>query len=176
MLTHDPRKVPTSLSHRPGRDHPVTQITGLGEGVGAQQWLDPIAKDIIVLDDDVADLDADTELDPPLAGTSALRASTPPPWASTAHRAASSAAEFDQEPVAGVLDDAALVLADVRVDELTAMSFEARQSAGLIRAHQPAVASDIGGDDGRKTALDPLSAQSSLPRATRASLGSWPIA
>jgi hypothetical protein len=138
--------------------------------------IDAVAENVIVLDDDVAEIDADTKLDPPLDRHLGVALSHGGLYLHGALHRINDAGKFDKQSVASRLDDAALMLADVRVDELTAMSFEARQSAGLIRAHQPAVASDIGGDDGRKTALDPLSAQSSLPGATRASLGSWPIA
>jgi len=48
-------------------------------------------------------------------------------------------------PVAGRLDDAAGVLADLRVDERAAMRLEAFVRAFLVRAHQARVARHIGG-------------------------------
>ena len=43
------------------------------------------------------------------------------------------------------------------------MRAQPRQRAGLVLAHQSAIAGDIGGEDGREPALDPLSAQRFLP-------------
>jgi hypothetical protein len=45
------------------------------------------------------------------------------------------AREFDQDAVAGGLDDAALVFGYLRVDQLASMGSEPRQSAGLVLAH-----------------------------------------
>ena len=63
-----------------------------------------------------------------------------------------------QQTVAGGFDDATLVFGDLRIDELAAMGSQPRQRTGLIMAHQPAISGDIGGEDGRQPALDPLSA------------------
>ena len=78
------------------------------------------------------------------------------------------ARELDQDAIAGRLDNAAPVVSDLGVDEFAAMRSEPRESAGLIRPHQPAVSRDIGGENGREPALDPLSAQGSLPEAPQA--------
>ena len=55
------------------------------------------------------------------------------------------AREFRQHPVAGRLDDAAVMLADLWVDELAAMRLEAFVRSFLVRAHQTRVARHIGG-------------------------------
>jgi hypothetical protein len=58
--------------------------------------------------------------------------------------------ERDEGAVAGILDQAAVVLRDRRVDQLAADTLEPRESAFLVDAHQPAVAADIGGKHGRE--------------------------
>ena len=45
--------------------------------------------------------------------------------------------KFHQHPVAGGLDDAAVVLSDLRIEELAAQRFEAFERVFLIRPHQP---------------------------------------
>jgi len=45
------------------------------------------------------------------------------------------AREFNQHAVPGRLHDAAMVLPDLRVDELAAMRFEAFERAFLVRTH-----------------------------------------
>src|SRR6516165_7483370 len=56
------------------------------------------------------------------------------------------------KPVAGGLDDAAMVLGDLRIGELAAQCFEADERALLVRSHQPRIARRIGGEDRRETA------------------------
>ena len=66
-----------------------------------------------------------------------------------------------------VVDDTALVLGDFRVDQFAPQRPEARQGAGLVLAHQPAVPRDITREDGRQSALDPLCGhRTSLPTFT----------
>jgi hypothetical protein len=52
---------------------------------------------------------------------------------------------------------------DLRVNQFTAMGSEPGKSASLVLAHQPRVSDNIGGENGRESALDPLSAQRFLP-------------
>ena len=81
--------------------------------------VDAVAEDVVAVDDHVAEIDADAELDAlALCRMPALR-SAMPCWTSTAQRTASTTlANSDQQPVAGGLDDAALVLGDLRIDQL----------------------------------------------------------
>jgi hypothetical protein len=58
------------------------------------------------------------------------------------------ALKLDKQPVAGGLDDAALVLGDLRVDQIAAQRPQTRQRAGLVPFHQTAVSRDIGREDG----------------------------
>jgi hypothetical protein len=55
------------------------------------------------------------------------------------------ARELSQQPVAGRLDDAAGMLADLRIDELAAMRLEEFVRAFLVRAHQARITRHIGG-------------------------------
>ena len=62
------------------------------------------------------------------------------------------AGKFDQQAVAGGLDDATMVLGDFRIDELMTQRFEAFQRAFLVRPHQPRITRHIGGQDRREAA------------------------
>jgi hypothetical protein len=70
---------------------------------------------------------------------------------------------LDQDAVAGGLDDAAPVLGDLGGDHFAAMGAQPRHGAGLVLAHQAAVAGDVGGEDRRQPPLDPLFAQRCSP-------------
>ena len=109
--------------------------------------INAIAKDIVVIDDHVAKIDADAELNPPVFGY---------PRIANRHFALDlrgaldrihNAGKFDQHAVAGQLDDSSLVFGDGRIDQLGAMGLEASQRADFIGAHQPAVADYVGGKD-----------------------------
>ena len=52
---------------------------------------------------------------------------------------------------------------DLRVNEFAAMGSEPSKRAGFVLPHKAAVTGDIGGKDGRKSALYPLRAQMFSP-------------
>jgi hypothetical protein len=72
------------------------------------------------------------------------------------------APKLDKQSVAGGLDDASLVLGDLRVDQIAAQRPEARKGAGLVPFHKTAVPRDIRRKDGGEPALDPLCTQAGL--------------
>jgi len=57
------------------------------------------------------------------------------------------APELDDRAVASVLDDAAAMRGDCRVDEIAAQASQARKRPVLIGAGEPAVPDDIGDQD-----------------------------
>ena len=63
---------------------------GLGEAFEAGGDVDAVAEDVVGLDDDVADIDADAEADAPVLGLIRLASATPF-WIATAHSTASTA-------------------------------------------------------------------------------------
>ena len=65
------------------------------------------------------------------------------------------ARELEQQAIAHGLDYATAVLANRWIDQLRAVSPQGGQCAGLVRAHQPHIAGNIGRDDGGKFAGDP---------------------
>ena len=80
-------------------------------------------------------------------GTPALR-STMPFCTSIAQRTASTTLRNSMRAaVAGALDDAPVMHGDGRVDEVAAQRPQPRERAVLVRAGEPAVADDVGGQD-----------------------------
>jgi hypothetical protein len=129
------------VSHCPRDADPAR----LCERFEARRDIDAVAEDVVVLDDDVAEIDPDPEPDPAVLWHTGLAIDHRPlELGGTAH-SVNDAREFRQHPVAGRLDDAAGMLADLRVDELAAMRLEAFVRAFLVRTHQARVARHIGG-------------------------------
>src|SRR5438477_826583 len=73
------------------------------------------------------------------------------------------ARELDQDAVASSLENTTLVLGYLRLDQLPADGFQARQGAGLILTHKPAIPSDISREDRGEPTLDPFCFQRFLP-------------
>jgi hypothetical protein len=142
-------KLPTNLvAHHPRDADP----TGLGQRLQARRDIDPVAKNVVALDNDVVEIDADAKPDAPLVGQLGLAVEHAAlHFGRTAHRV-DDAGEFRQHAVAGGLDDAAVMLADLRIDHFGEMRLEALMRAFLVRPHQPRIARHIGGEDRGETA------------------------
>jgi hypothetical protein len=63
------------------------------------------------------------------------------------------AGEFDEQPVAGRLNQTAAMCGDLGVDQFAAVGLDPRRRAFLVSAHQPAIASNICRQDGRSPAF-----------------------
>ena len=118
--------------------------------------LTPSPKMSLALDDDVAQVDADAEFDARLVGRAAVAVGHAGLDGDGAAHRLDGAGEIDQQAVAGALDDAAAVGGDMRLDQLAEMALQALQRAFLVAAHQPAVAGDVGRQDGGEPAFGAL--------------------
>jgi hypothetical protein len=135
----------------------------LGDPLQPRRDVDAVAVNVAVFDDHIARVDADAELDALVLGGCIVPRRHLPLQRDGAGDRFDDAREFDQDSIAGSLDDASLVLGDLRVDQIAAQRPEARQGAGLVPFHQAAVSHDVGRQNGREPALDPLCAQPVLP-------------
>jgi hypothetical protein len=172
---------PADAEHadRPGDvlDRPLTQILELDaelvayriahrarheDGAGLRQPLqsggdvDAVAEDVLAFDDDVAQVDTDAELDARLVGRAAVAVGHAGLDGDGAANRLDGAGEVDQQAIAGALDDAAAVGRDMRLDQLAEVALQALQRAFLVAAHQPAVAGDIGRQNGGEPAFGAL--------------------
>ena len=95
-----------------------------------------VAVDVVILDDDVAEVDADAERDAPVLGQLSLALGDAVLDRDRAFDGIDDARELDQGAVAHQLDDAAAVLGDQRLDEVLAQRLQARDRAGLVGRHR----------------------------------------
>src|SRR5712672_3093779 len=121
--------------------------------------VDAVAKDIIFIDDDVADVDADAKFDPLalryidiLFGHTALNFDG-------AACGLYGAAELDESAVPGILDDAPVMISDFGIKKRLSKSFQLRQRAFFVDPNQAARASDIRRQNSRQSPLYVLAAQ-----------------
>ncbi len=118
-----------------------------GQGLEPGRHIDRIAEDITVLEDDIAEIDADAVED-------ALRfVGRPLPFLHRvldderrAHRVLHTREGGDQ-PVARGLDDGPAEALEGRVDQLAAVALLPVEDTRLVELDEPAVARHVGGDD-----------------------------
>src|SRR5262249_25797765 len=103
----------------------------------ARGHIHAVAEDVVVVADDVADVDADAKGDLSVpAGHLLLNGY------GARHRV-DRAGEFDQEAVAGRLDDPAPVLPNGRIDDVAADGLESFERADFVGAHQPRITGNV---------------------------------
>ena len=91
-----------------------------GDALEPRRDVDAVAEDVVALDDDVAEIDADAELDAAVLRHVGVALAHPALDLGGAGDGVHDARELDQHAVAGELDDAALMLGDLGVDQLVA--------------------------------------------------------
>jgi len=107
----------------------------------------PVAENVLLLNDHIAEVDADAEPNPALLGHLGLAVGHPPLDLDRAAHGVDHARKFRQEPVAGVLYDPPSVLPDLGVDQLPEVRGEALVSALFVSTHQARVPRHVGGED-----------------------------
>jgi hypothetical protein len=116
---------------------------GIGEGFEPRRDVDAVAKNIITVKDNVADIDADAEFDTPVRRHLDVALDHTSLNIDGAAHGVDDADEFHQHAVSGRLDDMTAVLCDLGIDQFLAMRLELAQGAFIVNAHQPTVPGDI---------------------------------
>jgi hypothetical protein len=115
--------------------------------------IDAVAKDVVALDNDVTDVDADGEGNTPVLSYASgsirhrcldLDCATP---------SIDYAWKFRQQAVAGGLDDATAVAGNRGVHDVLTKALHPRQRAAFVSAHQAGVADNVCSNDCRQFAL-----------------------
>ena len=122
----------------------------LGDAFKARGDIDAVAHQVAVaLLDDVADVDADAELDAAVLRHAGVALDEADLHFDRAANRVDHAAKLDENTVAGALDDAPMMGGDGGVDQVAPQAPKTRERAILIRSREPAVADDIGDQDRR---------------------------
>jgi len=99
---------------------PKRSAARLGEASEAGRDVDAITKDVAVLDDDISDIDPDTEVDAAIQRQRGVALGQRRLRLGCASEHVGDAGELDQRAIAGGLDDAAAMAGDLRIDRLGA--------------------------------------------------------
>ena len=133
-----------------GRNRDATRI---GHAFQASGDVHAIAKDVTVLDDDIAEVDADAHFDPALGRHLFVAGKHTALDFGRACDRVHDTLKFGQQPVAGVLDDPAAVRRYGGVDQFRAVKSNRGNCPGLVQAHEAAVAHDVGSKNCCQTAF-----------------------
>ena len=110
--------------------------TGLGERLQARGDIDAIAVDVVVFNDDIAKIDANSEHDSWLGRVFIRHRGAGALHRKRAVDSIDHAAELDDGTIADQLDDAAVVGGDGRVEDGLPVPFQGGQRTRLVGAHQ----------------------------------------
>src|SRR4051812_15826594 len=122
-----------------------TDAARFGKRFEARCDIDAIAEDVVLLNDYVANIDADPKRNAPLVWNVPLTLHHPALDPYSAAHSVHNARELRQETIAGVLYGTAPVLFDLWFNELPKMGFEALVRPLLVRSHETAIAGHVGG-------------------------------
>jgi hypothetical protein len=131
---------------------------GSGERLQPRRDVDSGAVNVVALEDDLAEVDADAKLEAPVARHAAVACRHRVLDLDAASNRISDARELRQPSVTRGLDDPSAKPLRLRVDDLAAHGLQPLQRAGFIAFHQPRVADQVGNDDGRQPTRQLLSA------------------
>jgi hypothetical protein len=126
---------------------------GLGQAFEPGCDVDAIAKDVAVLDDDVADIDPDAPLYAPLGRNRVVALGHARLHLDRAAQRVDDARELDEKAVSAGLYDPAAVLGDLRINQIRADPLEPRECTLLVGANQARVAGHVRREDGGEPAL-----------------------
>ena len=114
--------------------HPAdADLAGLGQGFEAGGDVDAVAVDVALVEDHVAQIDADAELDPSSRRHVGVALGHRPLQLDGAAHRIDDARKLDEQPVAGGLDDAAPMLLDLGVRELAPDRLQRGERAPISR-------------------------------------------
>jgi hypothetical protein len=125
---------------------------GLGQRFEPCRDVHSVPEDVVVLDNNVALVNADAELDAVVQRRRCIALRHASLHLGRAAQGIDHACKFSQHAVAGVLYDAAAMLLDFRANQITEMRLEAFVGAFFIGTHQARIARHIGGEDRGKAA------------------------
>jgi len=137
--------------------------TRLCDSFETHRNIDPVTKDIIVCDDNIADVNADAKFDPLVLrhiGIAFRHAALDFVGASDG---IDHAGELNESAVPGILDDASVMLSDFGIEKRLSERFQLRQRAFFVDPYQAARARDIRRQNSRQSPLDALAAQDAPP-------------
>ena len=118
-----------------------------GQRFQSRRNVDTVARDIVAVDNDVAQVDADAELDPLVRRLRLIVRLHRPLHINRAAERRIRAAEFKQHPIAGSFDHPTALFGNLRIHDAFADFAQPRKRSTIIAFHVSTEADDIGDQD-----------------------------
>src|SRR5262249_26577569 len=132
----------------------------------ARRNIYPFAKDVSTVDDDVADIDTNSKLDPLRLRHARITLGHAALDLHCTAQCVDDTSELCQDAIAGAFDDPSSVFTDFGIDERGSVALQLGKRTLFVGAHQSAVASDISRENGREPSLDPLVGHLGTPQSS----------
>jgi hypothetical protein len=132
-----------------------TYAAGFGDRLKSRRNVNAVSKDVMGLDDYVADIDAHTESNAPVFRITDCKFMNAGLELHRSSNRLDSARKLRQEPVAGILHDAAAVLRNHGLDTAREERGQFGVRSLFVTVHQPRIASHVSGHYCRQPAFDP---------------------
>jgi hypothetical protein len=132
------------------------QAAGFAQSFKPRGNIHTIAIDVVPIDNDVADVDANPEEDALIFRYDRISTDHAALNSDRAGHGINDTRVLDKHAIACRLDDATMVGCNHRIDKGLAVGLERLQRPDFVSTHKTAVTGDIGRDNCRKLALDPL--------------------
>jgi hypothetical protein len=129
---------------------------GLGDTFEPRRNVDAVAVNIAFLDDDVANMDADSEFDALVLRQRCVTLDHTVLNFNSTPCGVDGACELDQDTIAGSLDDATAMIRDLGFQEFASMSIDPGQRTFFVGSHQSAVTGDVARKNSGKPSIDPV--------------------
>jgi hypothetical protein len=113
------------------------------------RYVDTVAKDVFVINNDIANIQANAKLDPPFRGDSDVSLRHLPLNVDSAAYSVDNAGKLNKDAVSRRLDNAPAVFCDLGVDHCASVTLERGQRPFFIKAHQPRITRNIPRKNGR---------------------------
>src|SRR5262245_9474419 len=120
---------------------------GFGERLEPSGNVDAIAVYVVVIDDDIAEIDANADVDALVLWDIGITLGKATLERDGALHCINDAREFDKYAVTSGFDDATVMLGDLRIEELAPVRLQALKRPAIVRHHKTARARDVRRED-----------------------------
>src|SRR5215471_466519 len=110
----------------------------------ARRHIDAVAVDVVPLDNDVTDIDADAKLHPLIGSQAGIALDNAALHVDGTAHCVDYAGKLQQQTVPCGFDDATTVFSDLGVDQITPVSLQPRQGVAVVSTHEARVPHHIG--------------------------------
>ena len=137
--------------------------SGFRDSFEARCDIDAVAKDIIVVDDYIADVNADSKFNPEFRRHAGVPFGHLPLDFHRTARGADSTSKLGQKTIASSLNYTTAIRGECRIDKRLSDRLKLRKCTFLVTTHQPAIAGDIRRQYSRQSPFHALAGQKGPP-------------